>query len=205
MKSKSILAAVCVLSLLFSLSVPALASESPFSDVKPEDYFYESVLWAYENQITAGTGGDQFSPNRHCTRAQVVTFLWRASGQPEPAVSDIPFNDVPEDAYYHTAVLWAVEQGITAGTDATHFSPNAKCSRSQVATFLWRLEGCPEPQAQECPFFDIAQGDFYYNAVLWAVEQNITAGTGNNSFSPQANCSRAQIVTFLYRAMADNV
>lgn len=204
MKHRSFLAALCALAVMLSLALPALAADSPFTDVNPEDYFYGSVLWAYESGITAGTGGDLFSPNRPCTRGQIVTFLWRAQGEPEPESTDLPFTDVPRDAYYCKAVLWAVENGITSGTGAGRFSPDAKCSRSQVATFLWRLAGCPQPSAQECPFFDIVRGDFYYDAVLWAVEQDITAGTGNNSFSPQANCSRAQIVTFLFRALADN-
>ncbi len=206
MKKKLFIHLLCAVLAVFALASPAFATEAqpanPFEDVKEGDYFYESILWAYQNQITAGTDATHFSPNRACTRAQVVTFLWRASGQPEPTSTAHPFVDVQESDYFYKAVLWAVENSITAGTNATHFSPNAKCTRGQVATFLWRLAGCVQPSALENPFLDVTEDEYYYNAVLWAVEQGITAGTGETTFSPRATCSRGQIVTFLYRALA---
>ena len=177
------------------------AAQNPFTDVFPSDYYYDAVLWAVNAtpQITAGTTATMFSPNATCTRAQVVTFLWRASGEPEPASTNNPFADVKSDQYYYKAVLWAVENGITAGTTATTFSPNAGCTRAQVVTFLWRAKGKPAPLATNNPFTDVKQ-DYYYDAVLWAVENGITAGTSPSTFSPNATCTRGQIVTFLFRA-----
>jgi len=178
------------------------ALTNPFTDVKESDYFYDAVLWAANAnpQVTAGTSATTFSPNATCTRAQVVTFLWRAKGCPEPQSSSNPFTDVASGEYYYKAVLWAVENEITAGTSATTFSPNAGCTRAQVVTFLWRTEGKPQPTSSSNPFTDVASGEYYYNAVLWAVEKDITKGTSATAFSPNATCTRGQIVTFLYRA-----
>ena len=139
-------------------------------------------------------------PDGICTRAQIVTFLWRAAGSPAPSSTEMPFTDVPADAYYRNAVLWAVENGITGGTSATTFSPDAPCSRGQIVAFLWRSKQSPMVAAEN-PFMDVNAADYYHNAVLWAAENGITGGTGANTFSPDAPCTRAQIVTFLYRAL----
>ena len=175
---------------------------SPFTDVQPGAYYEQPVAWAaaHDPQITAGTSNTTFSPNDTCTRAQVVTFLWRANGQPEPTRTSNPFTDVPADAYYYKAVLWAVEHGVTAGTSETTFSPNQGCTRGQVVTFLWRAAGQPEPKTTENPFADVKEGAYYYKAVLWAVENKITAGLSAASFGPDKTCTRGQIVTFLYRS-----
>ena len=156
-------------------------------------------MWAVQQNITTGTSPDTFSPNASCTRAQVVTFLWRASGSPEPKSSYNPFTDVQPSAYYYKAILWAVENKITTGTSRTAFSPNASCTRAQVVTFLWRSEGSPASGGSENPFADVISNRYYYNAVLWAVQNNITTGTSRNAFSPDAKCTRGQVVTFLYR------
>ena len=175
---------------------------NPFVDVREGQYYYDAVLWAVGNGITAGTSATTFSPKADCTRAQVVTFLWRAAGSPEPKSSYNPFKDIKANAYYYKAVLWAVENKITAGTSATTFSPNASCTRAQVVTFLWRYEGSPAPSSHSNPFQDVKSGSYYYTAVLWAVERNVTSGTSSNTFSPKAACTRAQVVTFLYRDIA---
>ena len=177
-------------------------STNPFTDVKEGAYYYNAVLWAVQNNITAGTSATTFSPNDGCTRAQVVTFLWRAAGSPEPKTTSNPFTDVPSDKWYSKAVLWAAEEGITAGTSATTFSPNQTCTRGQIVTFLWRAEGEPEPTSAENPFTDVPGDAYYYTAVLWAVENKITNGTGATTFSPDKTCTRGQIVTFLYRDLA---
>ena len=176
-------------------------TQNPFVDVKEGDYFYTPVLWAVQNGITNGTSATTFSPNNPCTRAQIVTFLWRANGSPEPKLSVNPFKDVNESAYYYKAVLWAVEKGITTGTSATAFSPEATCTRGQVATFLWRSQGKLAPTSTSNPFSDVNDHSYYYDAVLWAVENSITNGTGKGKFSPDDSCTRGQIVTFLYRAL----
>ncbi len=175
---------------------------NPFADVKEGDYFYEPVLWAVDRGITNGISATAFGPENPCTRGQVVTFLWRACGSPEPADGANPFTDVASDTYYYKAVLWAVEQGITTGTTATTFKPEDTCTRGQVATFLWRAQGKPAAAEGENPFSDVAEGMYYYEAVLWAVEQGITQGTGKGRFSPENDCTRGQIVTFLYRALS---
>ena len=178
---------------------------NPFKDIKPEDYWYTPVLWAYYHtpQITTGTSADKFSPNNTCTRAQIVTFLWRAKGEPEPTLTVSPFVDVQDPSqYYYKAVLWAVENGITTGTDATHFSPGKGCTRAQVVTFQWRANGKPAPSTTVNPFTDVKADQYYYDAVLWAVGKGVTTGTTATTFSPDKTCTRGQIVTFLYRDMA---
>lgn len=172
---------------------------NPFNDVKTKDYFYEAVLWAVDRGITNGTGTTTFSPNATCTRGQIATFLWRAAGQPKPKSNRNPFNDVKEKDYYYKAVLWAVGEGITTGTSRTTFSPNAPCTRGQIATFLHRAAGSPTPQTSKNPFTDVKDRDYYYNAVLWAVGEGITNGTSKTTFAPSAPCTRAQIATLLYR------
>ena len=177
------------------------AFNNPFVDVRKEDYFYNPVMWAINTDpvITMGTDGTHFSPNVSCTRAQMVTFLWRAAGEPTPMSPYNPFTDVKSDDYYYNAVLWAVENGITKGTSDTTFSPNATVTRAQSVTFLYRRAGEPTVMNGTTPFTDIKPGEYYYNAVLWASDRNITKGTSETKFSPNADCTRAQIVTFLYR------
>ena len=184
--------------------IPKLEQNNPFVDVKEGKYFYEPVLWAvfHDPQITNGTDDTHFSPNKTCTRGQVVTFLWRAYGCPEPTITEHSFTDVKAGAYYYTAMLWAVECGITTGTSATTFGPNKECTRAQVVTFLWRAAEEPEPESDECPFTDVKPTASYRNAVLWAVENGITNGTSATTFSPNKTCTRGQVVTFLYNALA---
>ena len=170
-----------------------------FVDVSASDYYYDAVLWAVEKGITGGTSATTFDPSGNCTRAQAVTFLWRAAGSPAPKTKVMPFTDVPAGSYYHDAVLWAVEQGITKGTSDTTFSPNANCSRGQIVTFLWRAQKSPSAAAAN-PFTDVAADAYYTDAVLWAVKEGVTAGTTAITFSPNVVCTRAQIVAFLYRA-----
>ena len=176
--------------------------ESPFIDVLPGSYYYDAVLWAVENDITKGTSATTFSPNASCTRAQAVTFLWRAAGSPAPKTAAMPFTDVKAGSYCYDAVLWAVESGITKGTGETTFSPDAACSRAQIVTFLWRSQKAPAAGTVN-PFTDVKVGAYYADAVLWAVKEGVTKGTTDTTFSPGANCTRAQIVTFLWRALAE--
>lgn len=173
-------------------------NENPFTDVVKSDYYYDAVLWACDNGITCGTSDTTFSPNAICTRAQTVTFLWRAAGSPEPKTTVCPFEDVAESAYYYDAVLWAVENDITAGTSGTTFSPDATVTRAQNVTFLWRWAGSPEAETGNT-FSDVAADAYYCKAVTWAAEEGITSGTTASTFSPDAPCLRSQIVTFLYR------
>ena len=175
--------------------------ENPFVDVAEGTYYYDAVLWAAENGITGGTSATTFSPTVTCTRAQTVTFLWRAAGSPEPEGTNMPFTDVASDAYYYDAVLWAVENGITVGTSATTFSPDATVTRAQNVTFLWRWAESPAVEAAN-PFTDVAANMYYHDAVLWAADAGITAGTTATTFSPNDPCLRSQIVTFLYRYLA---
>ncbi|MDO4517123.1 MAG: S-layer homology domain-containing protein, partial [Bacillota bacterium] len=171
-----------------------------FVDVPADAYYYDAVLWAVKNSITSGVDETHFAPNATCTRAQAVTFLWRAAGSPEPESSEMIFTDVAEGSYYHDAVLWAVENGITKGTSDTTFSPDATCSRGQIVTFLWRSQESPDADGAN-PFTDVADDAYYSDAVLWAVENGITTGTTDTTFSPNDDCTRAQIVTFLWRAL----
>ena len=173
-----------------------------FVDVPADAYYYDAVLWATEEGITGGVDATHFAPNATCTRAQAVTFLWRAAGSPAPKSSEMPFTDVAAGSYYETAVLWAVENGITKGTSDTTFSPNATCSRAQIVTFLWRSQKSPA-DGGENPFTDVAADAYYSSAVLWAVENGITAGTTATTFSPNNDCTRAQIVTFLFRCLGE--
>ena len=173
-------------------------SQKGFNDVKSGDYFHDAVNWAVEKGITTGTSAMTFSPNASCTRAQIVTFLWRASGSPEPKTASNPFTDVAANAYYRKAVLWAVENSITTGTSATTFSPDAPCTRAQGVTFLWRANGSKAASAA-ASFTDVASDAYYAPAVAWAAEQNVTGGVGNGLFSPDTTCTRAQIVSMLYR------
>ena len=179
--------------------VPEVPGTS-FTDVPAGAYYEEAVGWAVEKGITKGTSDSTFTPDGVCTRAQAVTFLWRAAGSPAAKASALPFADVKAGSYYDDAVRWAVENGVTVGTSATTFSPNATCSRAQIVTFLWRAQKSPAAGSAN-PFDDVAGSAYYADAVQWAVQKNITKGTGATAFSPDANCIRAQIVTFLYRSM----
>ena len=177
---------------------------NPFVDVTEGDYFYEPVLWAYYHepyQIVSGKTDTTFEPMTVCTRANFVTFLWRAANKPEPENCDNPFVDVSEDAYYFKAVLWAYENGITAGITETEFAPNADVTRGQVVAFLWRYAGRPAPNAQSVSFKDISPESPFYQAVIWASENNIVGGYDANTFGTNDGCTRAQAVTFMYRLM----
>lgn len=171
-----------------------------FTDVPANAYYADAVNWAVLNGVTKGTSETTFSPDASCTRAQAVTFLWRAAGSPAPKSSAMPFTDVDADAYYHDAVLWAVEQDITNGTSDTTFRPNATCTRAQIVTFLWRSQASPAAGAVN-PFADVADNAYYAEAVKWAVLEGVTSGTTATTFSPNDSCTRAQIVTFLYRCL----
>lgn len=173
-----------------------------FVDVSVDAYYYNAVLWAAENGITSGTTATTFSPDNLCTRAQMATFLWRAAGSPDPVGSSNPFVDVAADAYYAKAVQWAYEKGITGGTSATTFSPDQTCTRAQMATFLWHNAGSPETLNTTNPFADVPVNVYYATAVQWAYDNGITSGTNATAFSPNASCTRAQMVTFLYRCFA---
>ena len=173
--------------------------ENPFVDVSKDSYYVDAVLWALEKGITTGLTATTFGPDQSCTRAQMATFLWRAMGSPQPRGNRNPFTDVPADAYYAKAVQWAYEQKITGGTSATTFSPNDVCSRAQMATFLWRTTGSPAPINNVNPFVDVSADTYYAKAVQWACTTGITNGTGSATFSPDATCTRGQMVTFLWR------
>ena len=168
-----------------------------FTDVHAEDYYYDAVLWAAQEGVTGGTSDTLFAPNAGCTRAQAVTFLWRAAGSPEPKTLS-SFADVPADAYYAKAVAWAVENGVAKGVSETAFAPDTSCTRAQIVTFLWRAQQSPA-SGGENPFTDVPAAAYYYNAVLWAVENDVAKGVSETAFAPNDNCTRAQIVTMIYR------
>ena len=169
-----------------------------FVDVATGSYYEDAVDWAVENGITKGTDDTHFSPDGICTRAQTVTFLWRAAGSPKPETRTMPFTDIPAGSYYYDAVLWAVENGITKGTSDTTFSPNMTCTRAQIVAFLWRSEKSPAAGSRNL-FADVKSAAYYADAVLWAAKEDITKGTTNTTFSPNTDCTRSQIVTFLWR------
>lgn len=172
--------------------------EQPFTDVAPEDWFYDAVTWAKGAGITGGVSQDRFGSGDPCTRGQIVTFLWRAAGSPAPK-GQADMNDVPADAYYSTAVAWAVENGIASGTGENLFSPDAPCTRAQAVTFLWRAAGSPAAQGG-ADFHDVTDGDYFAQAVAWANEHDITDGVGGGLFGSMDSCTRSQIVTFLFMA-----
>ena len=172
---------------------------NPFTDVKEGDFFYDSVMWAVQEGITTGATETTFNPNGDCQRGQVVTFLWRAAGCPEPTSTNNPFTDVKEADFFYKAVLWAVENHITNGLTTTTFGPYELCNRAQVVTFLYRAMEKPAYTTTENPFSDVVVTDFYGPAVLWAVENGITNGMGDGTFGINTTCNRAQVVTFLYR------
>lgn len=172
-----------------------------FVDVHANDYYYDAVLWAAQKRVTAGTDATHFSPNASCTRAQIVTFLWRAVGSPEPKGTS-SFTDVSTDSYYAKAVAWAVENGITGGTGNGKFSPDGTCTREQAVTFLYRAAGSPDVSGGSA-FSDVAANAYYANAVAWAEQNKITGGIGGGLFGSGNDCTRGQIVTFLYRTMQE--
>ena len=179
----------------FKAETPAF--ENPFTDVRAEDYYYDAVLWAAQEGVTGGTSDTLFAPNAGCTRAQAVTFLWRAAGSPEPKTLS-SFADVPADAYYAKAVAWAVENGVAKGVSETAFAPETACTRAQIVTFLWRAQQSPASSGEN-PFADVSADAYYYNAVLWAVENDVAKGVSETAFAPNDHCTRAQIVTLIYR------
>lgn len=177
--------------------------KNPFYDVRSDAYYYTPVLWAfnYKPQITSGISDDMFGPENACTRGQVVTFLWRAAGCPNPTSQSMQFTDVKSSAYYYKAVLWAVENGITVGMGNNQFAPELTVTRAQFVTFLWRYYNEPSPSNLSGRFSDVGSSAYYYKAVLWAAEKGIAQGTGGGNFSPDAPCQRCQVVTFLYKAV----
>ena len=174
----------------------------PFTDVKPEKYYYEAVFWAYfhEPRITSGTGGDRFSPNAACSREQVVCFLYAAAGKPDCGPVNNPFSDVQAGKYYYDAVMWAVENGVTGGVSADLFGVGKPCTREQAVTFLWRAAGSPGCSLTTCPFTDVKPDKYYYDAVMWAAENGVTGGISADLFGVGRPCTRAQVVTFLCAA-----
>lgn len=178
----------------------APASENPFTDVPSGAYYEDAVIWAVKKGITSGTSAVTFDPDGNCTRAQAVTFLWRAAGSPEPKSATMPFTDVPAGSYFEKAVLWAVENGITKGTSDTTFGPDASCTRAQIVTFLWRANGSHAVSGNSA-FTDVASDAYYAAAVAWAEKNGVTGGIGGGLFGSDNTCTRAQIVTFLHRAM----
>jgi len=194
-----------ILILCFLLSVVSFAkTESFFDDVTSSSYCYDAVLWAVENGVTTGVSEKLFAPEETCTRGQIVTFLYRAAGEPAVANDINPFVDVNADDYFYNPVMWAVKQGITTGVDDTHFDPEASCTRAQAVTFLWRAAGWEEDYIDPNPFTDLSQGAYYVNPVLWAVKKTITNGVDATHFGPDETCQRGQIVTFLYRLMKND-
>ena len=177
--------------------------ENPFDDVAEGSYYFDAVLWAVDEKITTGiTGTNHFAPDMNCNRGQIVTFLWRAMGSPEPKTTENPFVDVKEGDFFYKAVLWAVENKITEGVDKEHFAPAMDCNRAQAVTFLWRAMNKPAHNATESEFTDVTNPEaFYYDAVLWASENEITTGMKDGTFGVAGTCTRGQVVTFLYRAM----
>ena len=171
-----------------------------FRDVPEGEYYSDPVGWAVKEGVVKGVAPGLFAPDRNCSRAEVVTMLWRAAGCQKPAVTQNPFTDAEEGSYYYEAMLWALEQGITTGTSDTTFEPNTVCTRAQIVTFLYRAAGQPPVSEEEPPFLDVEAGTYYSDAVLWAVGEKITLGTGEGRFSPDKTCTRAEVVTFLYRS-----
>ncbi len=205
---KKALCLILTAALLLGVCIPAYAADAAaqsFSDVPAHAWYADAVNWAVAQGVTKGTGADTFSPAQTCTRAQIVTFLYRAAGSPEVAArTDAAFSDVPDGAYYAAAVRWALTEGITVGTGEDTFSPNAACTRAQIVTFLYRAAGSPAVSAEYSGrFADVPAGAYYAAAVQWAVGQGVTKGTGADRFSPNKTCTRAEAVTFLYRSTGE--
>jgi len=182
------------------LPVAVMASDMIFRDVAEDAWYYDAVSWAVKNGITSGVANGLFGPDNTCTRGQVVTFLWKAAGAPEPEGTATSFTDVSSDDYFYKSVLWAVENGVTGGTSPTTFSPSVPCTRAQVATFLYAAKGKPGFETTSSPFSDVKDGAWFYEPVLWAVENGVTSGVGNGLFGTNQTCTRSQIAMFLYKA-----
>ena len=179
-------------------SIP-LRGQNPFTDVSEDQWYADPVLWAVDEGITSGTTPTTFSPDGTCTRAQVVTFLWAANGRPEPKSMENPFVDVADDAWYLKPVLWAVENGITTGVSSTEFGPENTCTRAQIVTFLYAAAGKPDVSG-DSTFSDVSNDAWYLKPILWAAQNDVTGGVGDGMFGPDRECTRAQVVTFLYKA-----
>ena len=206
MPKKLIIAVVAGLVLVAGIVVGVLFflrrdSGPAFEDVQKDNFYYKEVNWAAKEGIVGGMYGDYFSPNEVCTRGQAMTFLWRALGSPEPSGGMLnPFPDVPADMYYHDAILWAAERGITHGTDTGDFWPDGPITRAQAVVFLYRAVGSPDVDWDaDLPFWDVTSSDYFEGAVRWAVTEKITTGIADGVFLPHDPCTRAQMVTFLYR------
>ena len=195
----SLLLALCLAATF--LSTAALADG--FTDIEAGSYYEKAVYWAVANDITRGTTYSTFSPNEECTRGQMVTFLWRCAGSPKPSAIKAPFGDVAPSDYFFNAVYWALEHGITKGVSETEFAPNEPVTRGQTVTFLWRCAGSPKPADGGAAFTDVNPEEYYADAVLWAMQIQITNGMGDNTFLPDDSCTRGQIVTFLYRSAGE--
>lgn len=179
------------------------SADNPFVDVSATSYYVKPVLWAYESGVTSGIDATHFGAREECTRGQVVTFLWRAQGCPEPSTTRNPFSDVSTSDYYYKSVLWAYESGITSGVDSTHFAPDDTVTRGQVITFIWRAAGKPTPSTTANPFVDVSTSSYAFQAILWGKENGITAGVDASHFGVASPCTRADVVTFLYRAVEE--
>lgn len=179
-------------------------TDCQFSDVDRDRYYYRPVMWAAQNGITSGTGENCFSPDKNCTREQVMTFLWRACGCKEPDTQQNPFLDVSTSKYYYHPILWAAGHGITFGTSEVSFGVGQECTRAQIVTFLWRVAGSPLPTGGANPFSDVSADKYYYKPVLWAVQIGITGGKDPTHFCPNDTCTRAEVVTFIYAMFGKN-
>ena len=202
---KNVISLLLALALMFmGCAVHATGTDgNSFADVPKGAFYYDAVNWAVENDITQGMGGGLFQPGGVCNRAQAVTFLWRLEGKPS-ASGESTFSDVQNGSWYADAVAWAVGRNITNGMGGGIFKPSGTCNRAQIVTFLWRYAGMPDANGDN-PFTDVPDGEWYAEAVAWAVEEGITNGLTETTFGPHASCNRAQIVTFLYRyAMSTN-
>lgn len=176
----------------------ATEPENPFEDVFETDWYYKSVLWGAENKVVAGLTETKFGPAEVCTRAQIVAFLWRAAGRPEPESKDCPFIDVSATEFYYKAMLWAVENNIAKGYADNQFAPNQTCTRAEMATFLWRVDGRKAVQG-ESPFIDVTNADYFYIPAIWASQNKIVSGYNDGTFAPYNTIARAETVTMLYR------
>ena len=179
------------------------AGNNPFTDVPNDAWYAAPVLWAKANNITGGKTETTFGPDDGCTRAQVVTFLWAANGKPEPKSMNNPFKDVANNAWYLKPVLWAVEQGITGGIAEGKFGPEQTCTRAQIATFLYAAAGKPEVSGKSS-FKDVKDADWFAKPIIWAAQNEVTGGIGDGKFGPNNTCTRAQVVTFLYKVYGNN-
>ncbi len=198
---KRMMSLILTLMMVCSCMVTSVfATPESFRDVASNAYYHEAVLWAVQQGITEGLGENRFGPNNPCTRGQIMTMLWRAAGSPAHKATESAFTDVSEGDYFYDAVMWAVENGVTAGIGGDKFGPSAPCTRAQVMTFLWKVGGSPAPNGTANQFTDVTSHVHYADAVSWALENKVTAGVGDRRFGADETCTRAQVVTFLWRA-----